>query len=177
MTDEEVKRLDFAGWPLPDNYLIEIGRISALWGSLESFLNICIGKLAGFDDLNDPKHFILVTHTSFPQRIDILGALCEQLAPEFPSLANYSSLISLLKSAQKLRNTFAHNQISRNTETGKVEMAVGSARGRLDVGVRAVELHDIRRASTAINEANRALYKLVLGSDLMPPWESKTKKR
>src|SRR5258707_122395 len=60
MKDDEVAKLNFDGWPLPDAYLLEIGRVAALWASLESFLNICIGKLCGFNDLNDPKAFILV---------------------------------------------------------------------------------------------------------------------
>ena len=44
MKNEHIKSLDFSGWPLPDEYLIEVGRIAALWASLEVFLNICIGK-------------------------------------------------------------------------------------------------------------------------------------
>ena len=86
MRNEEIAKLKFSGWPVPDEFLIEIGRVSALWASLESFLNVCLGKLAGFNDLNDPKPFILITHSSFPQRLDILGALCEQLEPEFSSV-------------------------------------------------------------------------------------------
>jgi len=82
MTDDEVRNLKVDGWPLPDDYLRELGRVAALWTHLESFLNIWIGKLAGFD-LNDPKWFIFVAHASFPQRLDIFGALCEQLLPEF----------------------------------------------------------------------------------------------
>lgn len=96
MKNDEILKLDFDGWPLPDPYLLEIGRVAGLWATLESFLNICIGKLAGFNDLNDPKAFILVTHSSFPQRLDILSALCEQLVPEFPSLQGYGAVIQQL---------------------------------------------------------------------------------
>src|SRR5688572_17852779 len=108
MTDDELKRLDFKGWPLPDEYLIELGRVSAVWASLESLLNLCLGKLAGFNELNDPKPFILVYHASFPQRLDMLGSLCEHLAPNFPHLADHKSVIGLLRGAQKLRNTYMH---------------------------------------------------------------------
>jgi hypothetical protein len=118
MKDDELKRLNFDGWPLPDDYLIEMGRVSALWTTLESLLNMCLGKLAGFNDLNDPKPFILVNHSSFPQRLDMLGSLCENLAPEFPSLADYDSVIGKLRSAQKRRNTFMHHGIARNPTLG-----------------------------------------------------------
>jgi hypothetical protein len=171
MKDEELKRLDFSGWPLPDQYLIEIKRVSALWASLESLLNICLGKLAGFNDVNDPKPFILVNHSSFPQRLDMLGALCEQLAPDFPDLANYNSVIGVLRSAQKLRNTYMHHGMAKNPATGNLEMATGSARGKLSVKVEVVTVQDIRRATVAISEATRALYKLVLKRDIPPPWE------
>jgi hypothetical protein len=100
------------GWPLPDEYLVELGRVSALWASLESLLNALIGKLAGFDALDDATPFILVAHSSFPQRLDMLGALCEGLQSEHPHLADYREVISRLRSAQTSRNKFAHNGIS-----------------------------------------------------------------
>ncbi len=74
MTDQEAKDLTFDGWPMADGYLIELGRITALWSVLESLLGLFIGKLAGFNDDADPPAFTLVTHSSFPQRLDMLGA-------------------------------------------------------------------------------------------------------
>src|SRR5260221_108403 len=108
MKDDEVLKLNFDRWPLPDAYLLELGRVSALWASLESFLNLCIGKLAGFNDINDPTWFILVTHSSFPQRLDILSSLCEHLVNSFPTLTDYKPVVDRLRHAQKLRNDFMH---------------------------------------------------------------------
>lgn len=170
MKNDEVLKLKFDGWPLPDDYLLELGRVSALWASLETFLNLCIGKLAGFNDLNDPKAFILVTHSSFPQRLDVLSALCEQLVGAFPNLTGYESVVRQLRQAQKLRNDFLHFSMALNEESGQVEMAKGTARGSLKVGVEKVQLADLRRASMAIHEAQLALYKLVLGRDIPPVW-------
>ena len=175
MKNDELKRLDFTGWPLPDAWLIEIGRVSALWASLETFLNICIGKLAGFNDQADPKPFILVYHSSVPQKIDMLGSLCEHLAPGFPHLADSGTVISSLRTAQKLRNAYAHNGITQDPESGKMQMATGSARGKLSFKIEDVSLEDIRRATLAINEAQRALYKLVLKRDIAPAWESRNR--
>lgn len=170
MKNEEILKLNFSGWPLPDTYLIELGRVAALWAILESFLNLCIGKLAGFNDLNDPKAFILVTHSSFPQRLDILSALCEQLVHEFPNLKGYDAVVRQLRQAQKLRNDFMHYSMNENPDSGHVEMAKGTARGALKVGVVKVTLDDLRRASIAIHEGHLALYKLVLCREITPVW-------
>src|SRR5580692_3829599 len=104
MKDIEIEALNFDGWPLPNSYLIELGRVAALWSSLVAFLNLCLGKLAGFNDRGDPKPFILVIHSSFPQRLDMLGALCEHLAPAFSNLATYKTTIAALRAAQRERN-------------------------------------------------------------------------
>jgi hypothetical protein len=174
MRNQEIARLNFSDWPVPDEFLVEIGRVAALWASLESFLNVCLGKLAGFNDLNDPKPFILITHSSFPQRLDILGALCEQLESEFPQLANYKKVVSQLKSAQATRNRFMHYGFSYNAKSHRLEMAVGSARGKLKTAVEAVTLEDIKRASIEIDEAHRALHKLILQRNLPPSWQQRT---
>lgn len=170
MKNNEVLKLNFTGWPLPDDYLLELGRVAALWATLESFLNLCIGKLAGFNDLNDPKAFILITHGSFPQRLDILSALCEQLEANFQNLSDYEAVVRKLRQAQKLRNDFMHYGMSKNEASGEIEMAKGTARGTLKVGVEKVDLADLRRTSMAIHEAQLALYKLVLGREIHPVW-------
>jgi hypothetical protein len=170
MKNDEVLKLNFDGWPLPDGYILELGRVAALWATLESFLNLCIGKLAGFNDLNDPNAFILVAHSSFPQRLDMLSALCEQLVSKFPNLNGYETVVRQLRQAQKLRNDFMHYGISQNPESGQIEMAKGTARGTLKVGVEKVDLANLRRASMAIHEAQLALYKLVLRREIPPVW-------
>jgi hypothetical protein len=171
MKNDQLLKLNFEGWPLPDAYLVELGRVAALWATAESFLNLCIAKLSGFNNLNDPKPFILVTHSSFPQRLDMLSALCEQLVNEFPNLKGYSAVVQQLRQAQKLRNDYMHYGMSLNEESGRVEMAKGTARGTVKVGVEPVSIADIRRATVAIHEANLALYKLVLGQSITPVWE------
>jgi hypothetical protein len=171
MNNDELEKINFSKWPIPDEYLIELGRISALWATLDSFMNVCIGKLAGFDKLNDPQPFILLTHATFPQRINMLGALCEQLALEFHHLNGYKEVVGALNNAQKKRNKFMHNGMVFNNETHAIEMPVGSARGTLKVGIETISIADIRRAVIAIDEANTALYKLVLKREIEPVWK------
>jgi hypothetical protein len=140
MTEDQIRKLKFDGWPLPDDYLIELGRITSLWELLDSFLETCLGKLAGYNDMNDPTPFILLAHTNFPQRLDMLGALCEHLAPMFPDLVGYPQVLSSIKAAQKLRNKFVHNSMGLDEEKGEVRMGLGSARGTLKFSSEAVKL-------------------------------------
>ncbi len=171
MTDEQVRKLNFDGWPLPDEYLIELGRIAAVWASLESCVNICLQKLAGFNDMSDPTAFIMLAHTNFPQRLDMLGSLCEHLSRSHLNLADCQRVIGSLRNAQKLRNKYMHNGMARNETTGDVETATGSARGTLRFSTDKVKPTDLRRVTMAIHQAMLDLYKLVLKRELLPRWE------
>ncbi|MES2535632.1 MAG: hypothetical protein V4632_07135 [Pseudomonadota bacterium] len=159
-----------AGWPLPDEFLIELGRLSALWASLESLLNTLIGKLAGFDSLADTTPFILVVHSSFPQRLDMLGALCEELKGSCPHLANHKEVVGKLRSAQTSRNRFAHNGVAYDPDKDQYMLPQGSARGKVKVSVEPVTVEDVHAVSKEIHEAQLALYKLVLKREVKPVW-------
>jgi len=168
--NSDIEQLAFGSWPVPEVYLAEIGRVGVVWRSLEAFVNICLAKLAGLD-IEDPKGLILFEHLSLPQKLDLPGALGEQLAPDYPNLENLSDAISKIKSAQKLRNEFMHKTVSYDEKEKALKMAVGSAREKLKVEVRTVALTEIKRATVEISEAMRALYKVVLMRDVPPAWE------
>lgn len=158
-------------WPIDDAFLIELGRLSAVWSSLENLLNVCIGKLAGYDDVRDPTPFILLMHASFPQRIHALGALCEQLVVEAPTLSNYSAVIAKLEFASRLRNRFTHNGIAYDPDTKQHRLAVASARGKLKASVEPIVPTDIRAAVEEVHLAMLELYGLVLNVSHPPRWE------
>ncbi len=166
MDRTKLASIDVAGWPLPDNYLIELGRVSALWSSLEAALMICLSKLAGFNKPSNPIPFILTAHASFPQRLDMLGAMCEQLLPDYPRLSECPSVLTKLRAAQKSRNRFMHNGLTFDASTNRMEIAVGSARGKVKVSVEQVELMDLRAACIEIHEASRALAHMVLNTNV-----------
>lgn len=166
MSSRKLNELELTGWPLPDDWLIELGRISAVWIALENALELFIGKLAGFEDITDQRPFVLVRHTSFPQKLDMFCALCEHLKDGYPSLKKYDEVASLIRAAQKGRNRFLHNPISKNLETQKFELVIGSARGKVKTSVAELSLMDIRRVSIDIDKANCELYRLVLGVKL-----------
>ena len=158
-------------WPAPDEYMLELGRLMTIWGSLEVNVLMAISKFAGYDERVDPRAFIMVNHSNMNQKIEIVGTLCEQLADTYPHLKNYDSVIKKLKAAQKARNGFAHNGMSMNEETGRVETMRMSARGVLKTEVREVKVSDLRDATAKVHIASCALYSLVEGKEVKPIWE------
>ena len=171
MKKEDIEKIEFGNWPLPEKVCTELGRMQALWSSTESALLMFIGKLAGFDNLYDMRPYILLNHTTFQQKLDILGSLCDHLMKEFPSLSKYREVISKLKIAQKHRNTFTHQNVTFNLETKELEIATGSTRGKLKTNVRKIDIEEIKRAIIDIDEANAALYELVFKKKLKPVWQ------
>lgn len=164
MSQEKPSNDTPSAWPLPDSFLIELGRVSALWASLESLLNLCIGKLAGFDVLKDPTPYILLVHSAFPQRLQMFGTLCEQLQPHAPNLTDYKIVIGEIEAVQKKRNRFVHNGIAHDPDTGKYLLSEGSARGKLRLSLSPVTPQDINAVSKDIQKAMQSLHHLVLAT-------------
>ena len=73
---------------LPDEYLIEIGRVSVEWALLESALDLCLIKLAGKEIL-ETRSSIIFNHMAFPMKLDVMGALVSELLPAYPGLAGF----------------------------------------------------------------------------------------
>lgn len=55
---------------LPENFLTEVDRIAVVWGTLETEVNVAIGKLIGFEADYDIRAMFLLTHSGFQQRLD-----------------------------------------------------------------------------------------------------------
>ncbi len=167
-----MKRHEFRdNWPAPDPYLLELGRMTSIWGTLESAVNIAISKLAGYSRPLDFRALVIVAHSNFQQRVDIVSTLCEQLAPEYPNLASYKQVIAKIEAAQRVRNKYAHNAVITNDETGQVQVSFVSARGKLKTTIENVQLADIKEATAKIHEAMCDLHTLVTGSEIKPIWD------
>ena len=141
--------------------------MTTVLGTLESAVNLSIGKLAGYNIHHDYWAAILVAHSNFQQRVDIIGALCEQLVPEYPELRGYKSVVKKIEAAPKGRNKFAHNGLTLNEETGAVQVSYLSARGALKTKVEVVRVNDIKEVSAKIHEAMCALLSLISGYELL----------
>ena len=171
MKREEIKKIKFGNWPLPEEASTELGRLMSVWSALDSALLIYIAKLAGFSDPYDMRPFIILNHNTFQQKLDILSSLCDYLSKEYQSLSKYPEVISKLKTAQKHRNTFTHQHIVYNPDTEELELATGSSRGTLKTSVRKFSVEEIKEAVIIIDEASAALYELVLGKSIKPTWK------
>lgn len=159
-------------WPAPSEYLLELGRMTSLWGALENTVNIAISQFAGFEGTSiDERALIMVVHSSFKQRVDIISSLCDWLLPEYPKLDNYKAVITKIREAQMARNKFAHNAITLHGDSSQVMMGIASARGTLKTGTEIVQIDDIKEATAKIHEAMCALYALVTGNEINPIWE------
>lgn len=145
--------------------------MTSIWGTLESCVNVAISKFAGYESLLDRRVVIMVAHSNFKQRVDIISTFCEQLLPEFPGLKDYKSVIAKIQAAQKARNKFAHNAITSDDDTGDVTVAYVTAYGTLKTTVEIVKLEAIVDATAKIHEAMCALHTLVTGQELKPMWD------
>jgi len=158
-------------WPLPNEFMMELGRISATWSSLESTMNVAISKLAGYSGVLDYRSFIMLAHTNSKQRIEILETLFEQVSKEFSNLKNYESIIKIIKSAQKGRNKFIHYTMSFNPEKNRMELTSLSARGVMKVTVNPVTVNELKEVSAKNHEAMCLLHSIITQNKLLPMWE------
>lgn len=162
-------------WPLPDEYMLEIGRLSANFSVMESGVNIAIGKLMGYEGVHDWRAAVVVAHLNFKQRVDMLETLCHELHDEFPALADYAKVMSDIKKAQNGRNRFLHQSLLYDKKSGTVSSVSLSARGQMKPRIDAVSLQDIQRVSAESHLATLSLHQLITGSKYAPIWERQNK--
>ncbi|MDN7542314.1 MULTISPECIES: hypothetical protein [Burkholderia] len=170
-TQRTSKRGEFnPNWPVPDEYLLELGRMVSVWGSLESMTAVAISMFAGYDSPTDPRALTMVAHSNFQQRVDIVSSLCGQLVEEYPHIQNYEGVIKKIRAAQAGRNKYAHNALSLD-EDGQVHIAYMSARGTFKTTVEVVRLAEIKEVTAKIHEAVCALQALITNKPLKPMWQ------
>lgn len=143
----------------------------ALWGSLESNVNIAISKLAGYKATMDWRAAVLTVHSNFNQRVNILATLCDELQKEFKHLSEYKPVIDKIRKVQAQRNRYAHNSIFLNEESNKVETASMTARGKLKTKIEEISINDLKQVSADIHMAMLSLHKLITQKEYLPIWE------
>jgi len=157
--------------PIPDEYMVELGRVSVLYGVLENVVNIAISKLAGYSGVYDYRSAIMLAHSNFHQRVDILTTLFEQSVSEHPHLKGYEEVIRLIKKAQKGRNKFIHSSLGCDPDNGNVQLSSMSARGSLKTKVVTVYIKELIEVSAVIHEATCALHTVITGNEVKPLWD------
>lgn len=167
-----IKDLEFPdNFPAPPEHLLELGRITALWGSLESTVDLALTKLSGIEDIDGWRVHVLTVHSNFKQRVDAIETLCHKMQEQFPQLQMYKDTIKAIRKAQSKRNQFLHNGIYFNTDNGNVETSSMQARGVLKTKVETITVDDLKNVSALIHLALLSLHELVTGVKYPPVWE------
>ncbi|MDR6579281.1 MULTISPECIES: hypothetical protein [Pseudomonas] len=156
-----MERLEFeSGRPLPDEYLLELGRMMAMWPHLEFGLDLVIGRLMGFD-LHDARPVIAFAHANFQQRVEIFSTLCNRMQADHIQLENYDAVLKKIRGAQKGRNKYAHNIIALDGSGGLAVTPI-MAKGVFKMVPEPVRLSEIKEVTAKIFDAARALHALVV---------------
>lgn len=149
-------------WDIPDDYLTEIGRVIVRWNKLEGLMEFSLIELLG-KSITEGRSLVVFTHMSFPQKMDIMGALVVECLtnPAYGWLSAYKTDVEpLLKDAQRKRNAITHSKwgMDANGVTGKSNI---TARGALKMESSQAFIPEIEAASDSIVRAAEALSKLV----------------
>jgi hypothetical protein len=140
----------------PDEFLVAIGKVTARWNYLEQVLNMLLIHMLGESIVEERPH-IVFAHMAFPQKMDVLSALAEQLIKGgYPWLAEHKSgIVSSIKQAQNKRNMIIHDVWG--TKGGKVVRASITARGSFKLSWTEVVIEDLNAAIQIIEDAQAAL--------------------
>lgn len=148
---------------IPDDFLIAIGRVSVRWNTLESMIEMVLIKLAGIGD-GDSRGKIIFNHMSWPQRMDVLGALVESLVNEYPRLNGYNEeVVPLLKKAQAGRNKIMHGFFGMNGGPD-VMILRATARGKLKFQMEKITVSEIDGVSKDIAIALAGVWNKFIGT-------------
>jgi hypothetical protein len=154
-------------WDIPNEYLIEMGRLSVRWSRLETLIEFSMIELLGKSPL-EGRSLVLFTHMTFPQKMDIMGALIVEclLNPQYQWLSRYKvDVAPLLKDAASKRNTIIHAKWMLDPDDCVWKSAI-SARGTLKMERTRGTIRELEDASKSIVKAGERLVALVFRKQL-----------
>ncbi len=140
---------------IPDDYLMEIGRVSSHWSHFEMVLQMCMVLVLGKKQ-NDFRAHAVFIHMSYPQQADVLGAMISGLNPPdgYPSSRYRQEILPLLNDAASRRNAVLHSRWG--VIDGVVTRLDVKARGSIKLTQFATSIKDVEDASESILKASRA---------------------
>lgn len=149
---------------IPPEFLKAIGDVVVRWNRMEIEVNTLLIHWLG-KDIRENRSHVIFTHMSFPQKLDVMGALVEELTQE----KKYSYLkacktrfIPLLKKAQIGRNMVIHSMWG--TLNGNVMRASITARGSLKLSWSVASLDEINEVKRIIEQVDEDLLALISGN-------------
>lgn len=145
---------------LENEYLLEIGRISSIWNTLELSLSAAISHILGFE-LPDMRGIAVLHHSSFQQKLDVFGALCKEQPEKLTDPSGYQEVISQIKAVQSMRNKYVHNVIWPSEDGDHAVMGKMSFRGSIKSSHEEIRVEDLKNASVELVKTKMALNNLV----------------
>jgi hypothetical protein len=146
---------------LPDEMLVELGRIVALWTAVNELLDAALERLAGMDQYMEARSGRGFRRAPFIQRLQVFSDYCGQLALEFPYLRAYRVVMEKLKAAHALHKRYVQSRILFNPETGQYEVPSSVQPDNPVSTPETVCTETLRRDALMIVEAREALYALI----------------
>lgn len=144
---------------LPEPYLIALGRVTYMWGGLESIMELAIAKFMGFT-LHDIRAAVVVAHMAWPQRMDVLETMINLHKDEYPHLKAFPDVKIKLKKAQDGRNRLMHVKLVMDND--KVRMLRFSSRGKVKMSSDELSISDIDDVYSDIGNASMDLLKMII---------------
>ena len=157
-----------ADW-IPTEYLRAIGEVNVRWNDLDGLINVFLICLLGKSIYEERSH-IVFAHMAFPQKLDVLGALVEEVINRrgYSKLKKYkATVLPLLKNAQKGRNLVIHSDWTMRG--GEVVRTSVSARGSFKFSSTIATLEEIEAVIQLIEKARSEMFALV-----KPDWAKAT---
>jgi len=146
---------------MPDEYLIEIGRIAVRWGHLESLLVTVLCTALSDNDpfASDGRPRAAFTHMAWPQKMDALSSMLKISRPDLAQ--EYLEKVQpSLKDVAAKRNAALHQQWDAD-KSGVTRTNV-KARGTLEITSSEVPISELKQIVKALRNAQKLLIYCVL---------------
>lgn len=140
---------------LPQEILAAVGLVASCSAHAEYVIEEGIGGCAGLD-IEYTAAF--ATHMAAPMRDQVFRALAEIRMENLDDLDKLDELLDEVKASMTVRNTYVHNSMCRDKDSGEILITTTTARGSVAVDLFPVTVDQIKRDASRIYRAGIALY-------------------
>lgn len=143
---------------LPDEYMIEIGRVALAWNYLDSLIThtLIFASIGYF--ATDMRLQSVVVHMNYPQKMDALSSVLNIVSPEMSAVFS-AKVKNLLNESSAKRNTTLH-QTWMAQEDG-VKRFNMKAKGTFQATLTPVTLQELASFSPFIMNAHSVMFSLI----------------
>ena len=141
-----------------DPYLLEVGRVSAIWAATEYAMDVLIWFLMGVH----PRIGACVTAQMIGPgpRTKCLLALAKQRFVDVETIGDLHQLTKNIRSIGAKRNRYSHDTIHFGLKTKNISARQITADGELKFGAKVISLTESRKFWEEIRAVNLKLYRI-----------------